>query len=492
MDEQLSPSTALTAENSEQSFDFEDAFKGAVSKDQNGKRWLLKILAGPNSGAQMNLEEGTIYTVGSDSALCDIVLTDLSVSKQHLKIALGIDGNLSLEDLKSRNGVLVNGEKIEVLSAQTASALVTLGSTTLMLVDRNAQKRALIAPPIPIKESLADQANSKPALGTEAQKPAAAGEISQVELETTPKLGWIARWSRMLALIAIAMLAVGLIGAVSLSHKTTLPAADLDWENQALSDLLESYPFTFTFVRQEGKVVLQGHVASAAVRQEAIAKIQSLSFVEGIDSEELIIDDSLCREFNQILKKDWPDITLTSPKPGQFTLQGEFQQQEQMDKLKSYLALNFPYPESVQSSILVIETLTNQINRRLQQIAPEELICQFQERDLVIAGTIPENREGALEDYIAELRKTPGIGQIRNASVARSVGEDDASAIDITGSYNVTGWTTRSSVNVAVVVNGRILQRGDQLDQMTITSIRPDMILLQRNGIRYRIRYGNL
>lgn len=494
MDEQSTPTTALTLESSGQSFDFEDAFKGTASKDPTGKRWLLKILAGPNSGAQMNLEEGTTYTIGSDSSACDIVLTDLSVSKQHLKISLGEEGNLSLEDLKSRNGVLVNGEKISSLSAQTASALVTLGSTTLMLVDRKAQRKALISPPIPIKESLvAQNAPSQASKSDASDESKATDKASLATLQVQKTAFKLAgRWSRMLVVSACALLTSGIIGFAALSRVKPLLHQSPGWERQALSDLLESYPFTFNFDPQEGKVVLQGHVSTSATRQEVIAKIRSLAFVDSIDSGDLVIDDSLCREFNQILKKDWPDITLTSSLPGKFTLEGEFQKQEQMDKLKSYLALNFPYPDSVQSDVLVIDTLTEQINLKLQQIAPGELICQFQDRNLVIAGSLPANQETVLENYIAELQKIPGIGQVRNATISRSLGEDDASAIDITSRYNVTGSTSRSSVNVAVVVNGRILQRGDLLDQMTITSIRSDSIILLRNGIRYRIRYSNL
>lgn len=66
-----------------------------------------------NSGlmqpATLELEQET-YVLGRN-AQCDVVLSDSSVSKQHARLG-GRQGAWSIEDLDSRNGVSVNGERV--------------------------------------------------------------------------------------------------------------------------------------------------------------------------------------------------------------------------------------------------------------------------------------------------------------------------------------------------------------------------------------------
>jgi hypothetical protein len=41
-----------------------------------------------------------------------------------------------------------------------------------------------------------------------------------------------------------------------------------------------------------------------------------------------------------------------------------------------------------------------------------------------------------------------------------------------------------------VVINGRILSLGENLDGMTITNIMPTMVLLEKDGLKFRINYN--
>jgi pSer/pThr/pTyr-binding forkhead associated (FHA) protein len=49
-------------------------------------RWLLKVISGPNSGAEFAMQRGSTYILGKDPNLCDIVFQDLSVSRQHARL----------------------------------------------------------------------------------------------------------------------------------------------------------------------------------------------------------------------------------------------------------------------------------------------------------------------------------------------------------------------------------------------------------------------
>lgn len=488
MEESDSSAVLIEQNKVDEKFDFEDAFLGTSTKDQKNKRWLLKILAGPNSGAQMNLQERKEYIVGSESGKCDIVLTDLSVSKQHLKLAVAEDGTLSLADLNSRNGVLVNGEKIETLTAQTANALVTLGSTTLMLVDRQAPHKKMISPPIPIRERAVTPSPLADLQETRAASKPLDDKKSSLPPPNLFKFGNLTK-NRPIAAGAAAMIALFFIAIFTLMRDTTAAPSTRGWEEQTLSELLEPYPFTFTFNASDESVALRGHIANSSERDEVVAKLKTLPFVERIDSRALVVDDSLCREFNQILKNSWPQISLASQEPGKFVLKGLFSTQGQMDKLTQYLNLHFPYSEQLKSDILVVDTTTEQINRKLEEIAPGEMVAQFTGRQLLIVGTLPADKKESFDRYLVDLKGLPGISNVQNMTTLRSANQNEESAIDLSNRYKVTGSTTRSNVNVSIAINGRILQRGDLLDGMTIISIQADKVLLQRDSARYKINY---
>ena len=76
-------------------------------------RWLLKVIGGPNNGAEFYMQSGHSYILGTDPHTCDIVFHDTSVSRQHAKITVTPEETLLIEDLKSRNGILINGAAIE-------------------------------------------------------------------------------------------------------------------------------------------------------------------------------------------------------------------------------------------------------------------------------------------------------------------------------------------------------------------------------------------
>jgi pSer/pThr/pTyr-binding forkhead associated (FHA) protein len=69
---------------------------------------ILKVTGGPNAGAEIGLEKGRTYTIGKDQNSCDIIFQDLSVSRNHARLAVTPEGILELEDLGSKNGTLVN------------------------------------------------------------------------------------------------------------------------------------------------------------------------------------------------------------------------------------------------------------------------------------------------------------------------------------------------------------------------------------------------
>ena len=107
-------------------------------------RWLLKVLSGPNTGAEFAMHGGSSYLIGTDTQACDIVFQDLSVSRKHAKLTIDLKDNAVLEDLQSRNGTFVDGEKIEKKPV-SGNVLVSMGTTTFMLIDREAERTTIVA-----------------------------------------------------------------------------------------------------------------------------------------------------------------------------------------------------------------------------------------------------------------------------------------------------------------------------------------------------------
>lgn len=82
----------------------------------------------PSQGAEHPLESG--FTIGREG--CDITLADSEVSRRHAAIQIAA-GDLSIEDLGSTNGTLVNGERITARRSLREGDEVQIGSTVWRL-----------------------------------------------------------------------------------------------------------------------------------------------------------------------------------------------------------------------------------------------------------------------------------------------------------------------------------------------------------------------
>ena len=74
---------------------------------------VLKILSGRKRGKLLHLEPG--QTLFGRNPNCQVVLSDSAVSRHHAQVVVSDEGSF-VEDLKSQNGTLLNGDKIEARS----------------------------------------------------------------------------------------------------------------------------------------------------------------------------------------------------------------------------------------------------------------------------------------------------------------------------------------------------------------------------------------
>ena len=88
----------------------------------------LLLLTGPSAGRRYELAAEAVL---GRSPSCEIPLDDVKVSRRHARIAVGESGAV-ISDLGSRNGTLVNGERISVEVPLSPGDQVQVGDTTAL------------------------------------------------------------------------------------------------------------------------------------------------------------------------------------------------------------------------------------------------------------------------------------------------------------------------------------------------------------------------
>ncbi len=95
-----------------------------------GQRLSIAIIAGADAGTVYRFEKPR-FTIGRSGA--DLAINDSEASRQHAAIEVR-DQVVLLEDLKSTNGTLVDGEKLTAPVELQDKSEFQIGGTTLMLI----------------------------------------------------------------------------------------------------------------------------------------------------------------------------------------------------------------------------------------------------------------------------------------------------------------------------------------------------------------------
>lgn len=107
----------------------------------------LTYLSGPHEGQIIALDPKKTELILGRSSDVDISIDNKNISRKHAKLKQDIDG-IWIEDLKSKNGILVNGHKITAPVLLNDSDEIELGDIKLLFSDSNAAmlKRLSILP----------------------------------------------------------------------------------------------------------------------------------------------------------------------------------------------------------------------------------------------------------------------------------------------------------------------------------------------------------
>lgn len=446
-------------------------------------RFLLKVLAGANIGAEFHLDTGRSYILGSDPASADIVFNDLSVSHQHAKLIVSADGAMLLEDLGSKNGVIVEGRKIEQQSTLSANQVVALGTTLFLLIDHSAPADTIMAG-FPVEDyGLFGRPQDAEQLAKQAEE-----EEEEKQRKATLPTG-----SFILTLFIGGLAVLFGLGTASLfSSKEVVPIENVDFREE-LENVVQTFSTVrYTFNKANGQLFLIGHVKNSIDKSELLYKVDALSFVKSVD-DNVINDEAVWQEMNILLSKrpEFKGVSMHSPEPGRFIIAGYLKTEEQAVSLSDYLNLHFNYLSLLENKVIVESQLLKSVSGHLVQTGFANIHVAFANGEVILTGYVNHDSAERFRVVVEELSVIPGVRLVKNFVVLLPVEEG---IIDLNlrypGRYCVTGCSKYGDVSINVVVNGRILTRGDVIDGMTVTSIQPNCIFLEKEGLKYKIEYN--
>lgn len=494
------PSPPAAEEKHDTIYDEEPAEKPAIAEINFGLletgRWLLKVIGGPNNGAEFPMQTGSSYIIGTDPYACDVVFHDTSVSRQHARITVGADDKLNIEDLKSRNKTLVDNVPLQGKVPLNPNSIVSMGTTAFVVFDREGEMQTIVAPLMPSivnalkTDSKEEQKKTEEQVKLDQQR-AALEHQKSLEAEAASKLKAAAEHHTTLGAFLLIAILTGIlvlvgIGTATLFKSEPIAKAEAIDYNAVLNKALASVPSVHQyFNKNTGQLQLIGHVLTTQDRNQLLYSIQGLNFIKTIDDSGLIIDEGVYRETNQLLEKnpDTKGITIISASPGHFVLTGYMRTRAQADKLIDYLSNNFPYPDLLENRIIVEEDIINAANQILRSHGLREVTPRLENGELSLSGSLPQGSGEAMALSLKEIQNIRGIRTVYNEAVEMAPEEN---VVNISDKYQVSGTSSQGN-HVSVVINGRILTLGDLLDGMTVKTINPAYILLDKDNVKYRI-----
>ncbi|VHO04164.1 type III secretion system inner membrane ring subunit SctD [Candidatus Rhabdochlamydia sp. T3358] len=434
-------------------------------------RFIIKVTNGPNAGAEFSMQKGASYVLGKDPNLCDIAFQDLSVSRQHARISIDDNNQVFIEDLSSRNGVLVNGIAITSKHLLSSEDLISLGTTSFLLIDRE-QIQETIFSPLPLATSI---------------------KTEELKQEESPASDWremIIPKKHLIVASAFGILVLaGITSMITLFKTHKIEVVSQKEEHKILKENLSAFPdVQFSFNPPSGKLFLLGHVISSVEKQELLYKIENLPFVHSIE-DNVIVDELIWENTNALLltNPNWIGVSLSSIAPGKFVLRGYVQTLEQAQALSDYLNLNFPYLDRLENQVIVETNLQMQVESILIEKGFNSVTYQLSNGELVLAGRVDQKKAHTFNATIDQFYTVPGIRLIKNFVIYTKA---DTSRIDISSKYQITGYSKKDDQNMFVVINGKILTIEDMIDGMKITEILSNMVLLEKDGVKFRINYN--
>lgn len=453
-------------------------------------KWLLKVVSGPNSGAEFFLNPNGNYLIGTDES-SDIVFNDLSVSRQHARLIVDEKENVFIEDLGSKNGSFIEGEKISGRKNILSNTLITMGTTTFMLIDRQGEHTTIVSPQIfSLKKEEEKKENNPPPPIQGAVLAPMQSEVDKIKEEEKKE----ARYTSAVSAFIVLTLITGFIIVAGIGTRLLFKTEPINQERTEdietlLSAALKDFPtIQYSYNPIEGKLLLVGHLSTLVDKNRMDDKLSQLGFLTKIDSSSVVIDNLVVSEFNVLLSKFpvWKSVCITAVSPGKFQLTGNLKTKAELDALSRYVSQNFPYFDRLENRVVAEEELKNEVAKTLLDGGFRNIALGISDGELVLTGTIANGKMPKFTQTLETLKNIPGVRTLTSYVVEAA---SDQPYINISNHYTVSGSSAHGT-STSVVIGGKILSKGDVLDGMTIIDIQRNSIILDKDGFKYKIDFN--
>ncbi len=439
--------------------------------------FILKVIAGPNSGAEFGMELGKEYILGKERESSDIAFNDMSVSRKHAKITIDKDRNISIEDLGSKNKTFVNSEEIKEKKQIFPNDLITIGTSLFLIIDKEAPAETIYSEAAPYERALLPK--KEEAKTEEPPPPTQAFSWRQVIL---PKSVLI------FGSILIFILFMVFLSLFSLVKPHAMQIATKD-VSKDIRKIMEKYSgVEFSYNQKNESLFLLGHVLTAIDHEELLYSLHQISTIDHLE-DNIIIDEYVWKNMNDLLSENesWRGVSIHSPTPGKFVLSGFVKESTIAEELMNYLHIHFPYTDRLENHIVVENILNTQIAALLISKGFEGLSFQLTGGELVITGNYSVKAKDSYLSTLNMIKTLEGIRTLKDLAIPAA---PNAARIDLTSRYQITGFASQGKENFGVVVNGQIITTGEMLDGMKVTAIEPNIILLEKENLKYKINYS--
>lgn len=452
-----------------------DMLPRLVARQADSARWMVKVISGPNAGAEFGVNPKETFILGKDPDSADIVFQDLSVSRQHARISANEDGDITIEDLGSKNGVFINGAKLEGAESLQSQDLVVLGTTSFLVIDREQTRETIYSPAASFLQPEKKEEEKVQAIEEESPK--------------NWKDLFIPTRHLVVAAIFSTIVLVGVVSIASLFRSQSITISPHD-EMQDIYKITKEFPtIEFSYNSNDGALFIVGHVLTEVNHSELLYLLKTLPFIKSVD-DNIVVDELVWANLNALIARNpkWRSILITAPKPGEFVMRGYLTTMEDVAELSEYVNRHFTYISKLTNEVVVENTLQMEIQNFLIEEGFLNVTFQFNNGELLFAGRANSGEESQFKGVLNKIGKIQGVRLMKNFVIFTGT---SSMKIDISQNYTVMGTSKYGATSQYVLINGRILSDGDALDGMVITSIESNRINLEKDGIKYKIDFNN-
>lgn len=371
------------------------------------ERYLLKIIGGPNQGAEVALGDGEII-IGS-SPECDLILSDTLVSAKHVKVVVSGD---TVSFLPLELPVYLNGEEVpKELQKLDFFKFVSLGTTHFVIGPMGGEWPSLTAADIPVlkKKEVPAPGGGVEGPGAEGAK-VATGAGEELPKETKPfykrSLYVYSAAGGLLFLMLVAfMVPILLIKPPTITKEQAKPA-DIAADMRELLKS-EGYADKVTITPNKGMFIIQGWVNS---NQQKDAIINLLSDYANITDIRVYSQEQVGQAIRDILATKGLPLAVESLGPGKVRISGYAGDTSTWEAIRDELKRDVVGIKYIEESVLTEEKIVQIIQQALKQFEIGDKISLIPQNGFLLAkGMLTRKDIPILKDAMEHIQKKIGF-----------------------------------------------------------------------------------